>query len=216
VGIGCVLLLWALLLGSAAAIGAVVLGFWSWRKQRRALGRAGVFKAVAAAALPFVLLAYVGVAFAGYAVWCVAIRSVDPGIGDGWQVPVGNDHYFCMIDVPDSGYVLKGGCSGGPIVAEITELASAGPLLIGKSRSDGPFLLDTRTGRLQTFTSMDAALSQVTPRPTLQSAAAFYTDRRFVLADAIAALLIAVPAIRLSILWHRWFIRVAFAQSYLR
>jgi hypothetical protein len=144
VGVGFVLFFWALLFGGAAVVCAVVLGLWSWWNQRRAFGRAGIFKAVAAAALPFLLLGCVGAAFAGYAIWCEAVRHVDPGIGDGWRVPVGNDLYFCMIDVPDDGYLLKGGCSGAPIVHGITELAAAGDLVVGLSESSRPFVRSMR------------------------------------------------------------------------
>ena len=118
---------------------------------------------MAAAALPFLLLGYGGAAFLAYATWCEAVRGVDPGIGDSWQVPVGNDHYFCMIDVPESGSLLKSGCSGGSIVNGITELAVAGDLIVGNSKSNGPFILDTRTGALQTFASVDAATAGVRP-----------------------------------------------------
>jgi hypothetical protein len=100
-----------------------------------------------------------------------------------------------MIDVPEDGYLLKGGCTGAPLVYGISELAAAGDLVLGRSESSGPFVLDTRSGALQTFASVDAALAPMTPRPTLQSAAAFYNDRRWGPADAIAAVLIAVPAL---------------------
>jgi len=206
VGIGVVLLFWALLFGGAAVVCAMVLGLWSWWNHRRAFGRPGIFKAVAAAVLPFLLLGYAGAAFAGYAIWCEAVRGVDPGIGDGWQVPVGNDHYFCMIDVPDDGYLLKGGCSGAPIVHGITELAAAGDRMVGNSESSGPFVLDTRTGELQTFASVDAALARITPPPILQRAGDFYDSRRWGRAHAIAAVVIAVPAIVVAIFWYLWFI----------
>jgi hypothetical protein len=83
------------------------------------------------------------------------------------RVPIGNDYFFCMIDVPDDGYLLKGGCSGAPIVHGITELAAADDLVFGNSESSGPFALDTRTGALQTFANVDAALARITPRPSL-------------------------------------------------
>jgi hypothetical protein len=207
VGIGFVLFFWALLLGGAAVVCAVVLGLWSWWHRRRAFGRAEIFKTLAAAALPFLLLGYGGAAFAGYAIWCEAVRHVDPGIGDGWRVPVGNDFSFCMIDVPDNGYLLKGGCSGAPIVHGITELAAAGDLVVGTSESSGPFVLDTRTGGLRTLVSVDAALARITPRPILQRAGDFYDSRRWGRADVIAAVLLAVPAIVAVILWYLWFIR---------
>lgn len=84
------------------------------------------------------MFGYAGAAFTVYATWCEAIRGVDPGIGDGWQVPVGNDHYFCMIDVPEEGYLLKGGCSGAALVDGITLIGSSDDLVFGNSKSNGP------------------------------------------------------------------------------
>jgi hypothetical protein len=63
----------------------VPLGLWSWWNQRRVFGRGGVFKALIAAALPFLLLGHAGAAFAGDAIWREAVRDVDPGIGDGCE-----------------------------------------------------------------------------------------------------------------------------------
>ena len=148
-----------------------------------------------------------GAAFGAYAIWCETVRGIDPGIGDGWRVPIGNDYYFCMINVPEEGYLLKGGCSGRPVVDQISELADAGDLVIGSSQSNGAFVLDTRTGTLQTFANLDAALAHLPTRPTLQTAAEFYTDRRWGGADAIAAVLIGAPAIGATMLWYFCFIR---------
>jgi hypothetical protein len=206
-GIGFVLVFWALILGVLAIPFSIALGLWSWWNHRSAAGPARVLKILAAAALPFLLLGYGGAAFGVYAIWCEAIRNVDAGIGDSWRVPVGNDHYFCMIDVPDHGYLLKGGCTGSPIVDGITELGVAGDLVFGKSESSGPFMLDTRSGALQNVASMDAALARVTPRPTLRTADEFYNDHRWGQADLIAAVLIAVPAVAVAMAWYFWFIR---------
>jgi hypothetical protein len=185
----------------------VPLGIWTWWRQRRVFGRVRPFKLAAAVALPFLLLAYGGAAFTAYAIWCEVVRDVDPGIGDSWQVPIGNAHYFCMIDVTDSGYLLKGGCSGAPIVDEITELAQAGDVIAGASGSTGPFVLDTRTGAVEAVATVDAALARLPSPAPLQSAADFYTARRFGAADAIAAVLLACPALVVTVLWYRWFIR---------
>jgi hypothetical protein len=102
------------------------------------------------------------------------VRDIDPGIGDSWRVPIGNDWYFCMIDVPDNGYLLKGGCSGAPIVDGITELALVGDLVVGKGDASRPFVLDTRTGVLQTLSSRGC-------RPRSNCAAADSAERRRVL-----------------------------------
>lgn len=207
-GIGFVLLIWAAIFGSAAVVSAVALGLRSLRNHRAVIGRRKVFKAVAAAALPILMFAYAGAAFAVYTIWCETIRGVDPGFGDAWQVPVGNDHYFCMIDVPAEGYLLKGGCSGAPIVRGITLIGSSDDLVFGNSKSSGPFVLDTRTGVLQTFARMDTAVAQITPRPTLQVASDFYARHRWGSADAIAVVLIGVPALAIATFWYLRFIRV--------
>lgn len=206
-GIGVVLLIWAVIFGGVAVVSAVVLGLWSLRSHRAVVGRREVFKAVAAAALPLLMFGYAGATFAAYAIWCETIRGVDPGIGDGWQVPVGNDHYFCMIDVPEEGYLLKGSCSGAAIVDGITRIGSSGDLVFGNSTSSGAFVFDTRTGALQTFANMDAAVARITPRPILEGAGEFYTRHRWGYADAVAAALVAVPAMVIAIFWYVWFIR---------
>jgi hypothetical protein len=206
-GLGFVLLVGAVILGGAAVVSAVVLGLWSLWNHRAVIGRREVLKAVAAAALPIFMFGYAGAAFVGYAIWCEILRGVDPGIGDSWQVPVGNDHYFCMIDVPAEGYLLKGGCSGAPIVDGITELGSSDDLVFGNSKSSGPFLLDTRTGALQTFASVETAVARITPRPNLRGAGDFYIRQRWGRADAIAVVLIGVPALAITVFWYLWFIR---------
>jgi hypothetical protein len=206
-GIGFVLFFWALILGVMAMPFSIALGLWSWWNERRTHGRGWVFKAVVAAALPFILLAYAGAAFGVYAIWCEAVRNVDAGIGDSWRVPVTNDYYFCVIDVPDHGYLLKGGCTGSPIVDGITELAAGGDVVLGKSESTGPFLLDTRTAALQNVASLDDAMAGMTPRPILRTADDFYNDRRWGRADAVAGALIAIPAVTVAIFWYVWFIR---------
>jgi hypothetical protein len=90
-GIGFVLLIWAVLLGCAAVPVAFAIAIWSVRSHKRVGAPVSLLRTGAAAILPFVLLAYGGVAFVGYAAWCELGRQVDPGIGDGWMVPVGND-----------------------------------------------------------------------------------------------------------------------------
>ena len=206
-GIGFVLLFWALILGVVAVPVSIALGLWSWWNERRAHGRGWIFKALIAAVLPFILLGYAGAAFGVYAIWCEAVRDVDAGTGDVWRVPVANDHYFCMIDVPDDGYLLKGGCTGSPIVDGITELAVAGDLVLGTSKSSGTFVFNTRTGAMQSGASLDDALAGMTPGPVLRSANDFYNDRRWGRADVLAAAVFAAPALAVTIFWYVWFIR---------
>lgn len=206
-GLGFVLLVWAVLLACGGVPVAVGLGVWSWRNRRRSLTERWPLSALAAAALPFVLLAYGSAAFLSYAFWCESVRHVDAGIGDTWAVPVGNDHFFCMIDEPDRGYLIKSGCTGVPAVSGIAEIAAVGDRIVGNSQSSGPFLFDTRSSELKTFSSLDAALGQFSPHPTLQTAHSFYLRRRWQWADLAAVALISVPAVGILIGWYRWFIR---------
>jgi ABC-type dipeptide/oligopeptide/nickel transport system permease component len=136
VGIGFVLFFWALILGVIAMPFSIALGLWSWWNERRAHRRGWVFKAVVAAALPFILLAYAGAAFGVYAIWCEAVRNVDAGIGDGCRVPVTNDYYFCMIDVPLDN--LKVACHDGSHLGCLKEaLRWQGPTLTSSTFHKG-------------------------------------------------------------------------------
>ena len=60
---------------------------------------------------------------------------------------------------------------------------------------------------MQTFASIDTAVARITPRPTLQGTGDFYARRRWSSADAIAVVLIGVPALAIAIFWYLWFIR---------
>src|SRR5437867_3088253 len=117
-GIGFVLLLWAVFFGCAAIPVAATLAVWSWRNQTRSVANHNYLRPLVASLLPFGLLVYAGTAFIVYAIWCGTARGVDPGLGDLWAVPVGTGYYFCMIDVTESGRLFKGTCDGVPLVAE--------------------------------------------------------------------------------------------------
>ena len=205
-GIGCVLMLWGVLLSCLGAPFSIALGIWSWRSQRKS--RPGsLARPLAAAILPAVLLAYGAIAFISYAIWCGVARQVDPGLGDSWAVPIGNDYYFCMIDVTDHGYLMKGSCSGSPPVSDIVQLAAAGDRIIGQSNSSGAFVFDTSSDSLQTYDNLSSALQQMSPPPTLESPNTFYFRRRWSWLDLIAVIVIALPASLIIFSWYRLFIR---------
>jgi hypothetical protein len=190
-----VLLIWGALFTFLGIPIAVGLGIWSCRNQKRSPHDRNKYRPIIAAILPYVLLAYGGVAFIAYGLWCESIRHVDAGIGDAASVPIGNAHFFCMIDIPDSGYILKGGCSGSPAISEIAELAVVGDRIVGKSKSSGSFIFNTRSEVLQKYDNLDLALTQFTPRPTLESVDSFYAHSRWGLPDVIALLIIGIPVI---------------------
>ncbi len=206
-GIGFVLLIWALLLGCAGVPAAVVLGVWSWRAEHRSRPNRGLVRPIAAALLPFILLLYGGVTFIAYGIWCEKVRHVDAGIGDSWMVPVGNDHFLCMIDIPEHGYLLKGGCSGSPAISDIVELAEVEDRIVGRSSSKGLFVFNTRSGELHPFLESEAVQKEISPLPTLQSANAFYMRRRWGWLDLLAVSIIGSLGAAIMFLWYRLFIR---------
>jgi hypothetical protein len=207
-GIGFVLMLWALLLGCAAVPVSIGLAVRSRRNRQHSGTGAKIVRPIGAALFPFVLLAYGGVAFIGYATWCVRVRHVDPGIGDSWVVPVGNNYSFGMIDVPEHGSLLKEGSFGTPVVSDIVELAEASDRIIGRSNSKGLFVLNTRSDQLRSFLELDAFQKEISPLPTLQSANTFYLHRRWGFLDLVAVTVISSFGLALMFFGYRFFIRV--------
>jgi hypothetical protein len=206
-GIGFVLMLWALLLGCAAVPVSIVLAIWSSRNGRGSKPIANVLRTIAAALLPFILLAYGGATFIGYAIWCERVRHVDPGIGDGWAVPVANNYSFWMIDVPDHGSLGKADGSSAAVISDVVELAEVGDRVIGRSTSKGLFVLNTRSGELNAFLESEAMPKEVSSLPPLQSANDFYIHRRWGLLDLVAVTLIGSLGAALIFLGYRFFIR---------
>ena len=176
-GIGFVLLIWAALLTCVGT--TLVAGLWIWRRiKQRHQGR-GNFRIGRTLVLFFVLLMYGGVSFIIYGIWCETVRHVDAGIGDSWEVPVGNGYFFCMIDVTESGYLMQGGCSGEPLIDNITNLAADGDRIVGITGSNGAFVFDTQSRAVRTFPDIGKALGQFSPQPAIQAANSFYIERRW-------------------------------------
>ena len=79
-----------------------------------------------------------------------------------WMVPLANGYSFCMIDVAEQGYVMRGGCSGAPTLSEITELAMEGNSVVAHS-TGGDFMLDTSSGELTRVPDLAATLRRFSP-----------------------------------------------------
>ena len=112
-----------------------------------------------------------------------------------------------VIDVPEHGYLLKRGCSGSPPVSDIVELAAVGDRVIGRSKSSGPFVFDTRSSELLVFRDLLEALRKFSPPPELQSANSFYIRRRWRWLDLAALGIIGTPGAGIIFLCYRLFIR---------
>ena len=191
--IGCVLAFGAIA-GTIAAIGAacvLTLIVFLIRRRRTSIRW---WWLVIAAALPFVLLAYAGGAFSAYALWCETVRGVDPGIGDLWLVPLPNGWRFAMIDTPEEGYLTSR--SGEQIHPGITRIGVRGDYVFGQD-GDTYFFIDTKSERDETLTAESDLLRKMrtigATRDDLDAAVMFYGWRRWTIADALAAIVMAIP-----------------------
>jgi hypothetical protein len=211
-GIGLVLLFWIIFFGCAGLPVAVGLAYWSWRNGRRA-NSASKARAFAAGLLPFILIALGLIWFFAYAAYSWSVRKVDPGLGDTWAVPLRNGYFFCMIDVTEHGYLMKGGCSGAPPVHSITALAEVGDAIVGSSAQSGAFVFDTRTDGLKRYPDVAAALDQFAPPPKLQPPDEFYRSRRFGWQDVAALVLLLASVAMVSWVWFKRLVRAPAAVA---
>ncbi|MBX7184669.1 MAG: hypothetical protein K1Y01_05925 [Vicinamibacteria bacterium] len=197
-------MIWIALFSCAGVPVAGALAWWSWRNSRHG-ALPWKARALVAGALPYALIA-VGLAwFIGYAIIAGSL-GMDPGLGDSWSVPLTNGYFFCMIDVPDKGYLMKDGCSGSPPVDGITRLAQCGNFVTG-SNGSATFLFDTARDVLVANPSQAVIDKECGPSIQLQAANEFYGARRSGWLDlgALAVLLGLVTSI--SVFWHGRFIR---------
>ena len=179
-GIGFVLILYAIALTVAASVGAVVLGLVSKRLTRHA-GPKHTRVVFASAALPFLCVAFAGVWFVSYSVINSEVFHRDPLLGDSWETPLPNGYALLMIDTTDQGTVYNPKTQDeGGVVAErpdsipgVRQLQVSKNLIFGASDSgyfgrlgedsefvDTYFELDTSKGTHADFKSLDQLRQQ--------------------------------------------------------
>jgi len=203
-GIIFVLFLWIVFLGCVGIPVAASLAWWSWRNGHQE-SRPWKARAIMAAALPFILIGMGLVWFVGYAI-VSGLRGMDPGLGDSWSIPLTHDYFFCMIDVPDDGNLMRNECSGEAAVYGITQLSQCGDVVNG-TNAEGPFLFDTASGTLVPGAQREAVLERCNPSTHLQSPSEFYRAHRSGWPDILALVVLFAMLVSTSLAWHRWFIR---------
>ncbi len=195
-GLGCVVLIWGILATFVFAVLSVALATMSYRRQRRA-GEVSARALLAAAAFPFALLAYGGVAFVAYAAWCEFVRGVDPGLGDVDQVPLDGGYSLVIIDVPEQAYLDS---RDGEQVGPIRRLGIAHGVIAGESADVGLFVIRVATGERSNYTdarAWRAALAHLGAQSVrLEDPSELYLHRRWGWLDVAAGLVIlAIPAL---------------------
>lgn len=229
-GIGIVLIAWAIVGTILAGIAAVVVGgatAWLTRGVQR-WRRSAI---LAAAALPFLCLAWAGAIFMFQAIVNETVFHRDPGLGDTWETPLPNGYALLMIDETDHGSVFnpKTQLPGGVAEQEdapfgVRVLQVQGRYIIGgldskafgsssdnEARVDSYFLLDTRSSKRTNFPTYDAlfqAATQVGIQPHLEPIAKVYSDYRFTWFDKVSAVLFFAPPLLALVVLTWWVFRL--------
>jgi len=229
-GIGFVLILWAVLGTVLAVIGAGVMVLVAGFFTRGCHGRRKVI--VAASILPFACLGWAALIFVFQAVINEGYLHRDPGLGDDWHCPLPNGYELLMIDVTDHGYVYnpKTQSVEDSVVEQedapgnIRLLQVTGPFFMGGSdskamedessdnrRVDSYFFLDSRTGKRTNFADYES-LKNATTRAgillNLQPIGEVYSKYRFTWFDVFAGLLFVIPPLAGGVVLILWILRV--------
>lgn len=171
-----VLLVWGVIGGTFAAIGAVGLRYAAVFLTRGA-GAERQRAIFAATLFPFACLGWVAIVVIFQAVVNAGLLHRDVGFGDTATCPLPNGYSLLMIDVPDHGIIFnpKTQPVSGILTAQagavdgVRFLQIAGRYILGASdsraysypetpgdRVDSYFLLDTRVGSQAKFTALGA------------------------------------------------------------
>jgi hypothetical protein len=229
-GLGFVLLFWAVGGAVVAAIGAATLGCATALLTRGvANGRRKVI--IAASLFPIVCLGWGGVMFVFQAIVNEGLFHRDLGLGDTWHAPLPNGYQIMMIDVTDQGWVYNPKTQPGSGVGEqedavagVRNVQVAGRYILGATDSkafehlgqdtsqvDAYFLLDTQLGKRTQFQNYDAlrhSALELGIEPNLQPINAVYSKFRFSWFDVLAGMLLCVPPIIGAVLLILWIVQL--------
>jgi hypothetical protein len=193
VGIGCVLLFWAVA-GTLLAIPSILILLWVARRTGGAPRRRRmvVWLALAVPATVVTMIA----AFAAYWVLC-ARRGVDPGIGDGFQVPLTAGYSLEFIDTVEQGFVSPPEGSPAAQISGVREVGLSGRYIFG-STTDGAFLIDTTSAQAERLADREKLVERLEQlrAPTVQIVPAkdFYFHHRWTKQDLYIPLGVGIPA----------------------
>jgi len=216
-GIGIVLLVWAVAGLIVAGVGSLMFGAVA-RYFTRAVAGDRRKAVIAAAAFPFVCLGWAGAVFVFQAFINGEVLHRDPGLGDSWECPLPNGYAILMIDVTDQGCVYNPKTQAGnggvgeqeDAVFGVRDLQVAGRYILGGANSSY-FLLDTGTGKRQTFSTFEELRTTAGHKGiqlALQPIADVYSKYRFTYFDMFVGFLLCLPPLLLAWLIVRWIVRL--------
>ena len=227
-GIGFVLLIWAIVGGVFAANAAFVFGFAAAYLTRGAQrGRKALI--IVASLFPLICFGWAGAVFAFQAVINETVLHRDAGLGDTWKCPLPNGYALLMIDTTDQGFVYNPRTQPGGVgeqedaIGGVRDLQVAGRYILGgenslwgpsentKSQVGSYFLLDTQIGKhtnFPTYESLRNKAQELGIGLSLEPIDTVYSRYRFTRFEIFVGLLLCVPPLIAAVLLVRWTIRL--------
>lgn len=206
-GLGFVVLIWFFFGASLAVVLSIIFVLVSFFRSRKERDGSPWKRFFLIGSAPFLFLFYFLVMFVIYAIWCFSFRQVDPGIGDGWSVPIANGYRIEMIDVPDKAWIYDQ--KGHDILSGVLLVRQEGSYLFGKSEN-GYFFLKTASGELEypiSIQRIEAVQNSAGIMETklFQTVNEFYMNKRWTWLDGLALILIFFPALVGSFFFGKFF-----------
>jgi len=228
-GVGFVAVMWLVFGTIAAFVGRLILRRLAAVLTREVDGRRERLIR-AAAAFPFVCLAWCAAVFIFQATINEKVFHRDPWIGDAWECPLPNGYALLMIDVPDVGWVYNPrtqSMTGGvgqqeDAIPAVRTLQVANRYIFGGIDSnfrdhfdlahqvDSYFALDTMTGKRTDFATLDElrnAGTSLSVQLALEPIFRTYAKYRVTWFDMLAALLFVGPPLLGLALLGAWTLR---------
>jgi hypothetical protein len=234
VGIGIVLLIWAVVGTLLAGLGALFLGGATALLTREVQkGRRSVI--LCASVFPFLCLAWAGIVFVFQAAVNDFVFHRDAGLGDTWKCPLPDGYALLMIDETDQGWVYNPKTQGWGGVGErddslsgVRVLQLSGPYIFGgldshayqfASKDDhieSYFLLDTKTGKHQSFPTYEALqgkAQQLGATLNLERISVVYSRYRYSWFEKLVAFVFCAPPLLFALLLIWWIVRLRKARG---
>jgi len=229
-GLGIVLLLWAVVGIVVASLGAVLLASAVAFFTRGGRGRRRVI--ILAAVFPFICLGWGAAVVIVQGIVNETFLHRDFGLGDAWRAPLPNGYSILMIDVTDQGWVYNpttqldssGVVEKEDAVSGVRYLQISGPYILGSSDShsfehagtdskevDSYFLLDTATGKRTNFAdyeSLHRIATEHNIRLNLEPIDSVYSRYRFSWFDVFVGVLFVLPPMVAFLTLVLWVMRV--------
>jgi len=234
-GIGFVLLVWAVVGALAAGVGAVVLGsIAAYLTRGSGHGRKRLI--LVASLFPVMCLVWSGAVFVFQAIVNETVLHRDAGLGDTWNCPLPNGYALLMIDTTDQGWVYNPKTQPEGTVAEREDAVGGVRTLqvirryifggadtrsfqqqeSGSKQIDSYFLLDTQIGkqvRFPDYAALRVKAQELGMSANLEPIASVYSRYRFTWFEVFAGLLFVVPPLLGAFLLLRWTLRIRKASG---